>query len=145
LPEWSIRTRTWLGLALRCALALFFIAAGVVKLTDLHAFAVQVERYGLLPPAWIDPVALVLPLAEVTAGLLTALGRRIGLLAIGLLLLLFMVVLGYALWQGLEVPCGCFSLEDTVERYGLQKALLRDLLMLGAVAYLLRRQRLVAG
>jgi uncharacterized membrane protein YphA (DoxX/SURF4 family) len=136
----NVGQRIWLCRLLRWALASFFIVAGAIKLADQHAFAVQVERYGLLPPPWIDPVALALPVAEVAAGVLTAWGRRGGLEAIGLLLLFFMVVLGYALWQGLEVPCGCFSLEDTVERYGLQIALLRDLLLLGGVVYLLRRR-----
>jgi uncharacterized membrane protein YphA (DoxX/SURF4 family) len=132
--------KAWLPSLIRWFLAVFFMVAGAIKLTDPHAFAVQVERYGLLPASWIDPVAIALPVAEVAAGALTALRRRGGLEAIGLLLLFFMAILSYALWQGLEIPCGCFSLDDKVERYGLQVALLRDLLMFGGVLYLLRRR-----
>lgn len=120
-----------------------FILAGTIKLTNLHAFSVQIERYGLLPAAWIDPAALLLALSEVGVGLAALTGRRGGLEGLGALLLLFIGVLGYALWQGLEVPCGCFSLDDEVRRHGVLLALGRDLVMLGVVAYLwIKRQRL---
>ncbi|WP_305044540.1 MauE/DoxX family redox-associated membrane protein [Geoalkalibacter sp.] len=118
-----------------------FILAGVIKLANQHAFAVQVERYGLLPAAWIDPVALLLPLLEVGAGAVALLGLRGGLETLGAMLLVFIGVLGYALWQGLEVPCGCFSLDDEVRRHGVLLALLRDLAMLAVVVYLLVRRR----
>ncbi|WP_305043228.1 MauE/DoxX family redox-associated membrane protein [Geoalkalibacter sp.] len=132
--------RFWYPLLL-WGLAGLFIAAGVIKLANLHAFSIQIERYGLLPAAWIDPAALLLAVLEVGAGLAALFGRRKGLMAIGALLLVFIGVLGYALWQGLEVPCGCFSLDDEVRRHGVLLALLRDLVMLAAVGYLWIRRR----
>lgn len=137
----SLHLSRWSHRLLLGGLSGLFILAGVLKLANQHAFAVQVERYGLLPAAWIDPVALLLPLLEVGAGVVALLGLRGGLETLGAMLLVFIGVLAYALWQGLEVPCGCFSLDDEVRRHGVLLALLRDLAMLAVVVYLLVRRR----
>jgi hypothetical protein len=60
------------------------------------------------------------------------------------LLLLFIGVLSYAVWLGLDIDCGCFGPEDPEHRAfaGLRMALFRDVLLSIPVLYLFwyRRQ-----
>lgn len=132
---------SWFHRLMRWGLGGLFLYAGALKLSNPLAFAIQVEKYGLLPAAWLDPASWLLPMVEILAGLATMLGLRGGIEAIGLLLLAFLAVLGYAWWSGMDVPCGCFSLEDVHHRYGILVAIVRDLFMLAGAAFLFWRRR----
>jgi len=54
------------------------------------------------------------------------------------LLLLFMLVLGYGIWMGLDVDCGCFGLEDPEFEafHGLRTAFYRDVCFLIGILFL---------
>lgn len=132
---------SWFQRLMRWGLGGLFIYAGALKLSDPLALAIQIERYGLLPAAWLDPASWLLPMVEILAGLATMLGLRGGIETIGMLLLAFLAVLGYAWWSGLDVPCGCFSLEDEQHRDGMQLAILRDLFLLAGAVFLCWRRR----
>lgn len=132
---------SWLQRLMRWGLGGLFIYAGALKLSDPLAFAIQIERYGLLPAAWLDPASWLLPMVEILAGLATMLGLRGGIETIGMLLLAFLAVLGYAWCSGLDVPCGCFSLEDELHRDGMQLAIVRDLFLLAGAVFLCWRRR----
>jgi hypothetical protein len=84
---------------------------------------------------------------EVTAGIGLLFDIRGSLALIAGLLLLFMVVLGYGIWMGLDVDCGCFGPEDPEAEafHGLRLSLFRDLVMMGGVfiTYGLRRYRFI--
>jgi len=137
----KIARSRWLLRLLRWGLGWLFLFAGALKLSDPLAFAIQIEKYGLLPTNWLDPAAWLLSIGEILAGLATMFGLRGGVEAIGLLLLMFLGVLGYAWWGGMDVPCGCFSLEDGQHRYGIQLAIVRDLFLLAVVGFLFWRRR----
>ncbi|MEJ2158353.1 MAG: DoxX family protein, partial [Desulfobacteraceae bacterium] len=59
------------------------------------------------------------------------------------LLLLFMMVLGYGIWLGLDVDCGCFAAGDPEggAYHGLRPALYRDAVMLAGMGYLILWKR----
>lgn len=141
---WALSTRQvgdLVHLGLRWGLALVFVAAGAVKLRDPAAFARAISQYGLVPE-WLIPVMAVgLPLAEVLAGVGLLCNRRFSLGAVLALLLLFTAVLGYAVLMDLEVDCGCFTLEETVQRTGVKAALWRDLGLIAACLVLWRWPR----
>jgi uncharacterized membrane protein YphA (DoxX/SURF4 family) len=122
----------------RMALGLVFVVAGALKLSDPRAFAQVIAGYGLLPNGFSGLAALVLPGAEILAGLALALDVRGGLSGVAGMLLLFMAVLGYGLHLGLDVDCGCFAPGDPeAEAYhGLGQALARDAGMLAACLFL---------
>ncbi len=132
--------KRYIDWTLRAILGGFFLAVGVSKLMDPAGFAIQIENYGLLPDAWLDPVSILLPLLEIIVGGATLLGFRLGILALGAMLLGFSILLGWALWEGLDIPCGCFSTDDVAEAHGLWWALGRDLAMLIGVGWLLRKK-----
>jgi uncharacterized membrane protein YphA (DoxX/SURF4 family) len=143
----------------RLALAAVFLVAAYAKLrpqvampwsitsvkTSLAMFAMEVDSYQLLPPAYVSAVAHLLPPFELFLGLwlLSGIAQRFSALASTLLIagLFTVVVRTYAL--GLSINCGCFG---PGEQLGTT-TLIRDgsLLALSAAvtagAFLLRRGR----
>lgn len=128
----------WPYRGVRIILALIFLWAGVVKILDPDAFAIILEAFDLLPYSWIMPVAVVLPILEILAAIGLLFDVRGSLAAVTGLLIIFLAVLGYGVWLGLDIDCGCFGPGDPEgEAYkGLRPALYRDLVMMAGVAYL---------
>ena len=86
-------------------------------------------------------VAVGLPALELLAGVGLIFEVRGSLTVIAVLLLIFLVILGYAVWQNLDIDCGCFTAEDLAGQEGLKMAFRRDLLMIGATIFLYWRRR----
>ncbi len=122
----------------RWTLGFIFIYAGGIKLLEPEIFAVLIEAYGIVPEGLLMPVAIGLPLLEVIAGSGLLFDIRGSLALITGLLLLFIVVLGYGIWMGLDVDCGCFGSEDPEAEafHGLRLSLFRDLAMLAGVIFI---------
>lgn len=127
----------WLDRGARWLLAAVFLYAAAPKIADLELFARIIGAYGLLPEMLLLPVAVLLVLAELAAAVLLFCGRREGLLLSGMLLLLFVMVLSYGIWLGLDIDCGCFGAEDPehLAFSGLRAALVRDLLLCIPLGY----------
>ena len=122
----------------RWGLGGIFIYAGSIKLLEPKAFAVLLDAFGVIPEGLLMPVAVALPALEVIAGigLLFDINGSLGVIA-GLLVL-FIAILGYGIWMGLDVDCGCFGPEDPEAGafHGLRPSLYRDVVMLAGVAFL---------
>jgi hypothetical protein len=86
-------------------------------------------------------VAVGLPALEVVAGLGLILEVRGSLTTIAVLLFMFLIILGYAVWQNLDIDCGCFTADELDARHSVQTAFWRDLLMIGATVFLYWRRR----
>lgn len=129
---------TWIQRCVRWALAGVFLYAGLGKLADPAAFAVVIDAFGILPHAWVRPVAVGLPALEVVAALALAMDIRGGLAAITGLLLVFIAILVRAIHMGLDIDCGCFGPSEPESRAfpHLRAALLRDMVLLAGVAIL---------
>ena len=125
-------------------MALVFLYAGVPKLIAWYEFAEVVNSYGILPENLAIPAAIAIASLEVVAALALVLGRVEGLWAIAGLMVLFIGVLSYSIWLGLDIDCGCFGPEDPEHRAfsGIRTALKRDFLLCIPVLYLFwyRRQ-----
>ena len=85
LPTPDLRTRQYAYVALRLALGLNMFLHGATRIPDLGGFADGIvgEFEGtILPPAFVEAFATVLPFFEATVGLLLLLGlfRVVGLL-----------------------------------------------------------------
>ncbi len=118
----------WLYKLTRWILGGVFIYAGSTKLMEPRIFTVLIEAYGFVPESLLMPVAIGLPFLEVIAGFGLLFDIRGSLAVITGLLVLFMVVLGYGIWMGLDVDCGCFAPEDLEAEafHGLRLSLFRD-------------------
>jgi uncharacterized membrane protein YphA (DoxX/SURF4 family) len=122
----------------RWTLSIIFIYAGGAKLLKPEIFAILIDAYGFLPERLLIPVAIGLPLLELIAGIGLLFDIRGSLALITGSLVLFMAVLGYGIWMGLDVDCGCFGLKDPEAEafHGLRLSLLRDLAMMTGVLFI---------
>lgn len=122
----------------RFLLAGIFLWSGLTKALQPSVFVETVGAYGLLPDPLIAPVAISLIALEIVAAFALLLERRGGLALTSLMLLLFIAVLTYGIFLGLDIDCGCFGPDDPEAGafHDLRGALLRDLLMLSAIAYM---------
>ena len=132
---------TWLYHGLRLGLACIFIYAGFIKLLDPRAFAHAMAQYDLIPEGLLPLVAVGLPALELLAGLGLIFEIRGSLTLMAILLLIFLVVLGYAVWQNLDIDCGCFTLDELDAADHVSTAFRRDLMMIAATLYLYWRRR----
>ena len=133
----KLQTLQWVDRLGRYLFGVIFIAAAVPKLLDVDEFRGIIGAYGLLPDILLLPSAILIPILEILLGFGVIVNRpreKIGSL---LLLLLFISVLSYALYMGLDIDCGCFGPEDP-EHFafqGLRVALGRDLIMCFILLY----------
>jgi hypothetical protein len=130
-------TVDWLYRLFRWGLGIIFIFAGCVKLWEPKTFAVLLEAYGILPQGLLMPVAVALPALEVAGGIGLACDLDGSLAVITGLLILFIAVLAYGIWMGLDVDCGCFGPQDPEAEafHGLRSSLYRDLAMLAGIGF----------
>jgi uncharacterized membrane protein YphA (DoxX/SURF4 family) len=139
------------------ALGGVFLYASHDKILDPPAFAKIVYHYQVIGPnAHVGPLpanllAVTLPWIEAIVGLLLVSGiwRREAAAVAGALLVTFMVAVGWALYQGIDVAnCGCFSVSGEGRALGWT-LLASDALMLAAAVVLTvfppRREPLVQG
>ena len=95
----------------RLVLGALFASAGALKIYDPGAFAIELERYQLVPWKIGVVTANYLPWLELLTGLCLFLKwfERGALLLITLLLGIFTLALASALVRGLNIDCGCFG------------------------------------
>jgi hypothetical protein len=127
----------WIDRFCRGIISLFFLVAAVPKLFNVHGFAALIDAYGILPDILLLPTAIVLPVLEVFLAVGLLLNRSKSKIGIGLVLLFFIVLLSYSIWQGLDIDCGCFGPEDPEHMafHGLRDALVRDIVMFIPLLY----------
>ena len=94
---------------LRIYISLVFILSGLEKINDLNGFAQSIENYKILPIAFVNIFAIIIPWIEVVTGALLLLGISIkeNSLILLVLLLIFTIALIIALAKGLNINCGC--------------------------------------
>lgn len=128
----------------RLLLGGLFLYAGLIKGSDVTAFARSVANYQLLPYSWNYLVAATLPAVETIAGLLLVVNCRVrpAAVVLGALNLVFMAALVSVILRGLDIDCGCFN-PDATNKTSPQLALLRDagLMLLVVLSYWLRGRR----
>jgi putative oxidoreductase len=107
----SENSRRYAVHAVSLAVAAVFIYAGIDKIRDPLQFADSIAAFAILPAVLINLLAMGLPPFEIACGLLL-IGpwtRRVGSLAVAIILVVFMIALSSALLRGLTLDCGCFG------------------------------------
>lgn len=115
-----------------------FFLAGLLKTTDLEAFAEVINAFAVLPETLGIIAATLLCITELILGIGLILDIKGSLGGIMSLLLLFICVLGYAIHMGYDIDCGCFGPEDPETRAfsSIRTTLIRDGFMLAMGFYL---------
>ena len=127
---------------LRLSLGGLFVWAAWSKLQDPALFAIQVGAYDILPQAFVNFVALVLPPLELLTGGMLVLTKwsREAAFVVTVMLAVFIVALAQAAVRGLDISCGCFA--DELADHGtaaIVVALIRDVVLLVPSIWLLIR------
>ncbi len=126
-------------LFLRWFLGVVFIYAAVGKIMDPSTFAGQIDNYRILPYIFIGPMAAILPWVELLCGLLLIIGRWLNgasLLTIAMNVV-FIIAIASAMIRGLDIECGCFSLQSQGSQVGLRR-ILEDVIFLVSAALIWR-------
>ncbi len=121
----SILSNSYVALACRLLLGLTFVFAGVGKIAEPAAFAGAIANYKLVPVPLSMIVATVLPWTELICGfgVLTGVYLRGSSLLLFALLSCFTVAVLTGIIRGLDISCGCFTLDPEVHTIGWQKVL----------------------
>ena len=142
----SENSRRYAVTAVSLAVAAVFIYAGIDKIRDPLQFADSIAAFAILPAVLINLLAMGLPPFEIASGLLL-IGpwtRRVGSLAVAIILVVFMIALSSALLRGLTLDCGCFGVgAPSRPRMWLELALDAALLSGALFVYLRSISRLV--
>jgi putative oxidoreductase len=98
-------------LVARVVVALIFIIAAIPKISNPAEFAGEIARYNLMPNAFLNIMALALPWIELITAIFLLVGIRMkaNSVIISGMLLVFVVAIGLAMVQGLNINCGCHT------------------------------------
>ena len=124
------RYHAHLALPIRWYLAYVFIIASLHKIAHPEMFAVDVATYGMLPLCLINIMAIVLPWLEIICGgmLLFGVWSRAAALLVAGMMVMFIIALFGALYQGLDMSCGCFASQAANNEDPISyKTVLRDM------------------
>ncbi len=127
----------YLSFVIRLALGSLFVYASLSKIEHPGQFMTAIENYRLLPLVLSHYAALFLPWLELFCGmfLITGIFTETSAGLIGAMLLFFLAALLSALFRGLNIDCGCFSVGADSASVSVVR-LLEDLVMLAMALYL---------
>lgn len=130
----KVISNKYLVFAARLILGVVFIYASLEKIQNPAGFAQAIYNYRMVPEALINIMAIALPWLELVCGVLIIVGVfvRGSALLIGAMLAVFIVALSSAILRGLDISCGCFTLEGGRGIAG--KTLVEDILLMICVA-----------
>lgn len=121
-------------LILRIVVGAVFIYSSIDKLFNQEAFARAIYNYKFLPDIFINIFAIIIPYLELFCGILLIAGIFKGgsSFIISILLVLFIIALTQAYARGLDISCGCFSLETVGQKDDILARIIEDILLLSA-------------
>ncbi len=105
----------YFALAVRIVLGAVFMYASFDKMANPEVFASIIDNYHVLPYQLVNALAIFLPWTEFIVGLLLVTGKWVkgSLLLYNIMLVIFIVALSQALIRGLDISCGCFSVDPS--------------------------------
>lgn len=107
--------------AARLVLGGVFLFYSIGKIADPAAFAREIGNYHILPLYAINILAIVLPWLELICGALLIAGAKLRASSaiVGSMLLVFIIAIYSAMSRGLNINCGCSTVN--VEMVGWKK------------------------
>lgn len=104
-----LRRSPYLAIFCRVLLGIIFIQFALSKIMRPAVFALNVVEYQMMPAWGVNLWALILPWAELVAGLFLILGirTRTAAIFIGGMNIIFIVGLVNAIWNQYPINCGC--------------------------------------
>lgn len=108
-------TNKYFALLVRVVLGAVFIYSSLDKIGNMPDFAKVILNYKILPVELVNLLAIFLPWLELVIGLCLIIGKfeRASLILYSALLVVFIIALSQALIRGLDISCGCFSVDPS--------------------------------
>ena len=128
----QILSNKYLQLVIRLSIGALFIYASVNKLFSPQDFAKAILRYEMLPVFIVNLMAIILPYVEFITGILLITGvykKGASMTAI-VSLFVFLIALVSASARGLDISCGCFSLEESSTKGDINIRIIQDIFLL---------------
>ena len=125
-------SNTYLQIALRLIVGGIFIYSSIGKLFSPDEFAKIIYNYDILPLFLVNILAIALPYVLFMAGVLLIFGvykKGNSAIFIGLIFV-FLIALIQAYVRGLDINCGCFSLDTTSSNNDILMRIFQDVLLL---------------
>lgn len=128
----KILTNKYFLFLLRLILGVVFIYASLDKLYNQEEFSRAIYNYKFFPEILINIFAIVVPYLEIICGILiiTGIYLRGSSLIITLMLFFFIIALTQAYIRGLDISCGCFSLETVSNKSDILQRIIEDILLI---------------
>jgi len=125
-------SNTYLQITLRLIVGGVFIYSSIGKLFSPDEFAKIIYNYDILPLFLVNILAIALPYVLFLAGVLLIFGvykKGNSAIFIGLIFV-FLIALIQAYVRGLDINCGCFSLDTTSSNNDILMRIFQDVLLL---------------
>lgn len=137
-----LKNRTSIYNISRILLGGIFLWACWDKIMDPLAFSRAIANYQIVPAAMADISALILPWIELACGIALIINRwtRGSALITAVLMVIFMGALGYNMYRGMDINCGCFTLDEKAPG-AMWLYLVRDVVFLALAIVVMRRPR----
>ena len=121
-----------LQIILRLIIGGVFLYASIDKLFNPEDFAKAIKAYDILPLSLVNVLAIVLPYIEFVTGIFLIFGvyKKGSSAVISLILVIFIIALTRAYALGLDINCGCFSLESEGSNSDILIRIIEDVLLL---------------
>lgn len=128
----GILSNKYFQLALRLIIGGLFLYASAGKLFNQEAFAKAIYNYKFLPDALVNVLAIVMPYMELITALFLILGifKKGSSFLVIVMLAVFIIALTRAYVLGLDISCGCFSLETVSKKSDILMRIIQDIFML---------------
>lgn len=128
----DLLSNKYLQITLRVVLGAIFIFASYGKLFSPADFAKAILRYEFLPIYFVNLLAIIMPWLEFIVGLMLIFGifKKASSMLAGISLVVFLIALISAYARGLDISCGCFSLEETSSKGDIIYRIIQDFIML---------------
>ena len=122
----------------KLVLAAIFLLASIPKIVAPDEFSVAVFRYQLLPDAAVNLVAIFLPWVELVAAITILIPRTSAAAAAIIfgLLAVFTAAISIDLVRGIDISCGCFTLDANAGPIGWWEVV-RDVAFLTMAGFVL--------
>lgn len=135
-----MNSRTGFSIAVyvvRLFLGTLFLYVSIDKIINPAKFAEIIYNYRILPVGMLNLVALIIPWLEAVLGITLIFGIWLETSALLLsgIIIVFIVLLISAISRGLDIQCGCFSLDADGGRVSWMRVI-EDVLMLAGTLFI---------
>lgn len=139
--------RKYLEIIIRTVLGFIFLYASLDKIIYPQKFAEVIYNYRLMPIELLNICAIIVPWVEAFIGVSLLIGFRVDVSAFMLSVITFFFILMIisAIVRGLNIECGCFSLDAEGSLVSWKRVIEDVFILVGGIFLLLNKKKTVSS